>query len=102
MIESGVPVSAFDSDRVEGPLAIRPTGTGEALEGRPGELPVGTLVIADGQRPISLLFGAVASGRGVSPATRRTILLVVGVSGVPEIAVEEAIWIASEVVLGTD
>ncbi len=102
MIESGVPVSALDADRIEGGLAIRPTRTGEALGGRPGELPVGTLVIADEQRPISLLFGAVASGRGVSPATSRTILLVVGVSGVPEIAVEEAIWLASEVMLGSD
>jgi DNA/RNA-binding domain of Phe-tRNA-synthetase-like protein len=100
MIESGVPVHALDADRLTGTLAIRPTVAGEVLEGRPGELPVGTLVIADERRPVSLLFGAVGSGRGVSPATVRTTLLVVGVSGVPEIAVEEALWLATEALLG--
>lgn len=97
MIESGVPVLALDADRIEGGLAIRPSFTGEALEGRPGELPEGTLVLADGIRPLRLLFGAIAAGRGVSPATKRTALVVVGVAGVPEIAVEEALWIAAEI-----
>ncbi len=100
MIESGVPVIAFDADAVTGRPAIRPTGEGEALEGRPGELPAGTLVIADDARPLALLFGALASGRGVTPATQRTMLLVVGVAGVPEIAVEEALWMAAEVLTG--
>lgn len=100
MIESGVPVHAFDAERIEGVLEIRPSAAGEGLEGRPGQLPPGTLVIADAVRPISLLFGAVASGRGVSPRTRRTTLIVIGVAGVPEIAVEEALWLASEVMLG--
>ena len=44
MIESGVPVLALDADGISGGLAIRPTVTGEALEGRPGELPPGTPV----------------------------------------------------------
>ncbi len=100
MIESGVPVIAFDAAALDGPPRIRASDTGEALEGRPGGLPEGTLVIADDLRPVALLFGAVASGRGVSPATRRTILLAVGVAGVPEIAVEEALWIAAEIVAG--
>ena len=97
MIESGVPVLAFDADAVVGTPVIRSTVAGEELEGRPGELPVGTLVIADDRRPISLLFGATASGRGVSPRTARTALVVVGVAGVPEIAVEEALWIVTEI-----
>src|SRR6185436_7942993 len=33
MIESGVPVLAFDADRVDGGLAIRPCLAGETLEG---------------------------------------------------------------------
>ena len=98
MIESGVPVLAFDADRVEGGIAVRPSHAGEGLEGRPGALPEGTLVLADEIRPLALLFGALASGRGVSPSTRRIALVVVGVAGVPEIAVEEALWIASEIV----
>ncbi|HEX2388497.1 MAG TPA: B3/4 domain-containing protein [Solirubrobacterales bacterium] len=100
MIESGVPVLAFDADALEGELRIRPSEPGETLEGRPAELPAGTLVIADDVRPLSLLFGAMASGRGVSPSTAHTALVVIGVAGVPEIAVEEALWIAAEILEG--
>jgi DNA/RNA-binding domain of Phe-tRNA-synthetase-like protein len=96
VIESGVPIRAFDADRISGDPAIRPSGEGEELEGRPGELPGGTLVVADDERPLALLFGPLAAGRGVTPATKRTTLIAVGVSGVPDIAIEEALWIASE------
>jgi DNA/RNA-binding domain of Phe-tRNA-synthetase-like protein len=100
MIESGVPVLAFDADALEGEIRSRPSEPGETLEGRPAELPAGTLVIADDVRPLSLLFGAMASGRGVTPSTARTALMVIGVAGVPEIAVEEALWIAAEILEG--
>ena len=43
MIESGVPVLAFDADALEGELRIRPSEPGETLEGRPADLPAGTL-----------------------------------------------------------
>jgi DNA/RNA-binding domain of Phe-tRNA-synthetase-like protein len=97
IIESGVALRAFDADRVRGRLGIRATQAGEALEGRPGALPEGTLVIADEAIPVALLFGAVAAGRGVNPRTKRTTLVAVQVQGVPEIAVEEAIWLAADV-----
>ena len=97
IIESGVAVRAFDADRASGALGIRPSGPGETLEGRPGELPAGTLVVADERRPLSLLFGAVASGRGVSPKTKRTLFVAIQVGGVPAIAVEEALWLAAGV-----
>ncbi len=100
IIESGVAVRAFDADRVTGALAIRPSVTGEELEGRPGELPAGTLVVADEQRPLSLLFGALAAGRGVGPKTKRTLLIAIQVGGVPAIAVEEALWLAAGVLHG--
>ena len=96
-IESGVALRAFDADRVSGEPGIRPSAPGEQLEGRPGELPPGTIVIADAVRPISLLFGALASGRGVSPRSSRTLLCAIGVQGVPAIALEEALWIAAGV-----
>lgn len=98
--ESGVAVRAFDADRVTGRPGIRATEAGEALEGRPGELPAGTLVIADDERPLSLLFGALGAGRGVGPKTSRTMLVAVGVSGVPAIAIEESLWLASSVLRG--
>lgn len=96
IIESGVAVRVLDADRVDGRVGIRTSLAGEALEGRPGELPAGTLVVADDVRPLSLLFGAVASGRGVGPKSKRTLLLAIGVGGVPQIAIEEALWLASE------
>jgi DNA/RNA-binding domain of Phe-tRNA-synthetase-like protein len=97
IVESGVALRAFDADRLNGSLGLRPSAPGEALEGRPGELPLGTLVIADQQRPLALLFGAVASGRGVRRRTSRTALVATQVTGVPEIAVTEALWLAAEV-----
>jgi DNA/RNA-binding domain of Phe-tRNA-synthetase-like protein len=94
IIETGVALRAFDADRVEGRLGIRASAPGEALEGRPGLLPSETLVIADERRPLALLFGATAEGRGVHPRTGRITMLAVSVNGVPEIAVEEALWLA--------
>jgi DNA/RNA-binding domain of Phe-tRNA-synthetase-like protein len=99
-IESGVAMRAFDADRVTGRPGIRSSHPGEALEGRPGGLAAGTLVIADERRPLGLLFGATAAGRGVTPKTKRTLLCAVKVKGVPDIAVEEAIWLAVGVLDG--
>jgi hypothetical protein len=70
---------------------------GEALAGRPGDLPAGTLVIADERRPLALLFGATGEGIGVHPKTRRTLLVSVQVKGVSDIAAEEALWLAATV-----
>jgi DNA/RNA-binding domain of Phe-tRNA-synthetase-like protein len=94
IVETGVALRAFDADRLQGRLGVRASAPGEALEGRPGELPAETLVIADEHRPVGLLFGATAEGRGVHPKTGRITVLAIGVKGVPEIAVEEALWVA--------
>ncbi|HEX2436399.1 MAG TPA: phenylalanine--tRNA ligase beta subunit-related protein [Solirubrobacterales bacterium] len=96
IVESGVAIRAFDADRVEGGLGIRGSAPGEGLEGRPGELPPGTLVVADEVRPVALLFAAIASGRGVRRRTRRTTLAAIAVDGVPEAAVEEALWLCTD------
>jgi DNA/RNA-binding domain of Phe-tRNA-synthetase-like protein len=100
IMESGVALRAFDADKVSEPLGIRSSEPGEELEGRPGELPPGTLVIADQERPVALLVGATAAGRGVVPRSKRTLLCALQVKGVPDIAVEEAIWLASGVLHG--
>lgn len=99
-VETGVALHALDADRVEGLPGIRPSQPGEGLEGRPGELPDGTIVIADDLRPLALLFGALAADRGVQPKTRRTLLCAVQVKGVPDIAVEEALWLVGDVMRG--
>ena len=56
--ETGVALRTFDADRLEGDLCIRDSAPGEALPGHKVELAQGTLTIADGRRPVGLLFGA--------------------------------------------
>jgi DNA/RNA-binding domain of Phe-tRNA-synthetase-like protein len=94
-VETGIALRAFDADRLFGALCIRDSGPGESLEGRPGELGHGTLVIADDQSPAGLLFGATAEDRGVTRATGRIAVAAVQVEGVPQIAVDEALWMVA-------
>jgi DNA/RNA-binding domain of Phe-tRNA-synthetase-like protein len=95
IVETGVALRAFDADRIAGPLCIRDSAPGEALPGSPGELASGTLAIADEERPVALLFGACGEGYEVEQRTRRLALVAVQVKGVPQIAVEEALWMAA-------
>lgn len=95
IVETGVALRAFDADRLSGQLCIRDSGPGEKLVGVAGELASGTLTIADEQQPIGLLFGTTAEGYGVERHTRRVAVASVQVKGVPQIAVEEALWMAA-------
>lgn len=95
IVETGVALRVFDADRLAGQLCIRDSAPGESLPGAPGELANGTLTIADGERPIALLFGATGEGYGVERETRRLAVAAVQVKGVPQIAVEEALWMAA-------
>jgi DNA/RNA-binding domain of Phe-tRNA-synthetase-like protein len=95
IVETGVALLALDADRLGGDLCIRDSAPGESLPGRPGELTQGTLTIADERGPVSLLFGAGGEGFAVEPDSRRVAVVAVQVKGVPEIAVEEALWMAA-------
>jgi DNA/RNA-binding domain of Phe-tRNA-synthetase-like protein len=95
IVETGVTLRAFDAEGLKGRLCIRDSAPGEALAGHPGELTKGTLTIADEAQPIGLLFGPTAEGCGVGDATCRVAVAAVQVKGVPQIAVEEALWIAA-------
>lgn len=95
MVEVGVALQAFDADRVEGRLGLRLSAEEEGFEGRVSPLPEGTIVIADEQRPLAILFGKTAEGRGVKSKTKRTMLVAIGVRGVPEVALEEGLWVAA-------
>ncbi len=94
-IETGIALRAFDADRLRGDLCIRDSAPGESLAGRPGELVQGTLVIADDLAPVALLFGPDAEGKGVDPETRRAAIVAVQVKGVPQMTVDEALWMAA-------
>jgi DNA/RNA-binding domain of Phe-tRNA-synthetase-like protein len=94
-VETGIALRAFDADRLDGPLCIRDSAPGESLPGRPGELSLGTLVIADEREPSGLLFGATGEGHEVSRRTRRIAIAAIQVEGVPQIAVDEALWMVA-------
>jgi len=94
-VEVGVALRAFDAHRVSGAVGLRLSEPGEQFEGRTSPLPEGTIVIADEERALGILFGSTAEGRGVGRGTRRVVLGAIGVRGVPDIALEEALWVAS-------
>ena len=95
IVETGVALRAFDADALDGRLCIRDSAPGESLAGMPGELAKGTLTLADDSRPIGLLFGPTAAGMAVERDSRRIAVAAVQVKGVPQIAVEEALWLAA-------
>jgi DNA/RNA-binding domain of Phe-tRNA-synthetase-like protein len=99
LVETGVPIWAFDAERVDGPLGVRAALSGERL-GRDAEAPSllpGRLVVADAGGPLAVLFGDLAPGHGVGDATRRMVLFALQVAGVPQVHVEEALWMCSSV-----
>jgi DNA/RNA-binding domain of Phe-tRNA-synthetase-like protein len=96
--DTGVPLIALDDDRLDGDLGLRLARAGETLGGaRP--LSARQIVVADGARPVAVVLGEVAEDAGVTPATERIVLCALSVKGVPRIAVEEALWIAAEVLV---
>jgi DNA/RNA-binding domain of Phe-tRNA-synthetase-like protein len=87
LVETGVPVWAVDGDGVDAEgLGIRTCAPGEGP-------PAGTLVVADGSRIHAVLFADPLPESAVSPRTRRLALYSVAVDGVPNIHVEEALWL---------
>ncbi len=94
-IETGIALRAFDADQLRGALCIRDSAPGESLPGRPGELSQGTLTIADDRAPVGLLFGATGEGHEVAKGTRRIAIAAIQVRGVPQIAVDEALWMVA-------
>ncbi|MBK5219162.1 MAG: hypothetical protein JJE35_05180 [Thermoleophilia bacterium] len=94
-VETGVALRAFDADRLQGRLCIRESMPEEALPGDPVELDPGTLVLADEASTLGLLFGASAEPATVTKDTRRVAIAAVSVGSVPQMAIEEALWMAA-------
>jgi DNA/RNA-binding domain of Phe-tRNA-synthetase-like protein len=95
-LETGVPVVAYDADRVNGALGLRLTRAGELLGGDGRSLASGQLAIADDERVLQILFGDAAEAVLPDRDTTRVALGAVRVKGVPELSVEEALWSAAE------
>lgn len=100
MVETSVALVAFDAAATLGRLGIRISHEGEELAGRALPLEQGTLVIADERRPLAELFGEPAKGAEVGRRTEQMILAAIAVAGVSEPSVEEALWLAAEVLEG--
>jgi DNA/RNA-binding domain of Phe-tRNA-synthetase-like protein len=83
VVETGVGVWALDAERVRGDIGIRTEG--------------GRLVLSDEVGPLCDLFAEPEPEFAVTRGTRRIALVSVAVPGVPGIFVEEALWIASDI-----
>jgi DNA/RNA-binding domain of Phe-tRNA-synthetase-like protein len=86
----------LDRERVAENLGLRLARAGERL-GAVRPLSAGQIVVADGNRPVAVVLGEVADDAGVTSATERMLLCALSVKGVPRISVEEALWLAAEV-----
>ena len=100
VVETGVPVWAMDADGIDASgLGIRTTAEAEPFGNEGPPLPAGRLVVADAVQIHALLFGPVAYGHEVGGHTTRVLVFAVGVEGVPEIHIEEVLWICGETML---
>ncbi len=99
IVETGVPLWALDDDTLRGPLGIREAQPRELLGEAPfaNEMPSGRLVVADDAGPVAVLFGEVADTRRPTAATKRLRVFALQVGGVPELHVEEALWLCADV-----
>lgn len=98
LVETSVPVLAFDADAVHGAIGVRPARRGERL-GRSGwARPAGSarLVLADDGGPLAELFGEVAPDVLPRAGSRLLLLVAIAVAAVPDVHVEEALWICEE------
>jgi DNA/RNA-binding domain of Phe-tRNA-synthetase-like protein len=93
LVETGVAVWAVDAARLSGPLGVRAAQEGEALgEGKELlRLHPGEIVVADAERPVARLFERPTAPFAVTAGTRRAVVFVLQVPGVPAIVVQEAL-----------
>lgn len=98
VVETGVPVSAVDDERLEGPLGLRGARAGERLgEGEyAADLAPGRVIVADAAGPVAVLFGDVAASHRPGRDCARLRLFAVAVPGVPALHVEEALFGCAE------
>ena len=83
VLETGVGVVAFDADGLAGDLQLR----------RDGE----TIVVADDEGACAVLFQEPVPRAHLSRETRRVALVAVTIPNVAQLFVEEALWIAWEI-----
>jgi DNA/RNA-binding domain of Phe-tRNA-synthetase-like protein len=98
LIETGVPVVAFDDAVLRGAVVLRPAVVGETLPAAGGhahDVPGGRLVLADDDGPVAILFGRLSERHAPARGCERIRLVAVAVPGVPRAHVDEALWLAA-------
>jgi DNA/RNA-binding domain of Phe-tRNA-synthetase-like protein len=93
--ETGVPVLAFDADKLDGELWLRRAEPGERVGGR--AIDAGRPVLADRTRVIAAPFGPSDPDAVVTKQTKRMTFVALQVKGVPDVGVEEALWTVVEI-----
>jgi len=97
VVETGVPVWALDAEVTEpATLMLRTSRAGEVFGAHATPLAAGRLVLADARRVHGLLFAPPVAPSAAGRRTRELVLVSVGVPGVPEIFVQEALWLCAE------
>jgi hypothetical protein len=91
VIETGVPVWALDAAAVD----PGPPGLGIGLADGDGA-PPGSLVVCDGRAVHAPLFGMPLPGHEPGPVAATVVLYALGVAGVPQIHIDEALWVAAD------
>ena len=93
-----MPVWALDGDAVDGTLGLRVAQRGERLGRAPEALAAaaGGLVLCDQTAPLAPLFGLLAPDIAPTAATARLLLVALGVDGVAELQLDEALWICGQ------
>jgi hypothetical protein len=96
VIETGVPVWALDAAGVD----PGPPGLGIGFADGAGA-PARSLVIRDRRTVHAPLFGTPLPGHEPRPSAPTVVLYALGVSGVPQIHIDEALWTASDLLSGS-
>jgi DNA/RNA-binding domain of Phe-tRNA-synthetase-like protein len=97
VIETGVPVVAFDDEALDGDVTLRAARAGETLPAGAyaHDVPTGRLVLADAHGPVAVLFGRSSDHHAPQRASAHIRLVAVQVPGVPTAHVDEALWLAA-------
>jgi DNA/RNA-binding domain of Phe-tRNA-synthetase-like protein len=103
VIETGVPVVAFAEAALAGDVTLRAARAGERLPtgDYAHDVPAGRLVLADDRGPVAVLFGRGSDGHAAGREPGPVRLVAIGVPGVPDAHVDEALWLAAQALAET-
>lgn len=98
LLETSVPVVAFEASGVSPPISVRGAEQGELVAA--DELEPGALILADGKRPLCQLFSTPVAPLAAAAKSESLLLVAVVVPGVSDLASDEALTIAAAAISG--